>query len=261
MDPIIIIPTHSKYIDVVENFLQLLKKNWPDCQYDILVSVTGEKVKLRDTKILYCGENSSLIDCVSKGIKNRKNCICILGDMFINSRIDNKKIKSIVNTLVEDEIQYCSLHCVKNYKKEKKYNNYLRHINNLDRYSHNFACFFASNTFVKNELSKFKTDLDFEKGYLYQKENFYYNDHLIVRKNYLNIVAGITKGKWDRINYRKLKKSNPEIKFADRPIQSKKDTVICHIRGGIVHLLPQSMRVFVKRFSEKTWKIKFGVEG
>lgn len=258
--PIIIIPTNSKYIDVVENFLQMLKKNWPDCPYDTVVSVTGKKTSLKDTKSIYCGEKATLIDCIVKAIGKRKNCICILGDMFMNKRIDNEKLQSIINTLIENKIQYCSLSFVKNYKKEKLFNEDLRLINNLDRYSHNFAAFFASDRFVKDELSKFKTDLDFEKGFLYQKEDFYYTDRLAVRKNYLNIVAGITKGEWDRINYRKLKKDNPEIVFADRPVQSRKNSIICHVRGGVVHYLPSPIRVFLKKCTEKICRIDFGVE-
>lgn len=260
-DIVIIIPTHSSYIGIVKNFLQLFKKNWPECPYDVIVSVTGEKVRLNDATALYCGKNASLIECVMKATKNSKNCICMLGDMFINSKVDNKAIVEIIERLEKDNIQYCSLSYVKNYKKEKKYSEELRCINNLDRYSHNFGAFFASRNFIENELAKYETDLAFEEAFLHQKENYYFTDHLIVRKNYFNLLPGITKGEWDRINFRRLKKSNPEIVFADRPIQSRKNSVICHVRGKVVSHLPNFVRVGMKGSIERVFHINFGVRG
>lgn len=259
----VIIPTHSNYIGVVDNFLQLLQKNWNDCPYKIIVSVTGDNKSAKDVKTIHNGKNASLIDCITNASNKHlsNGYICILGDMFINKKIDTTKIKNIIDNLLESNIDYCALSPVGNYKKEKKFNAELRYINNLDRYSHNFSAFFASKKYIDKELKKHKTDLDYEKSYLFQKDNFYYEKHLIVRKNYFNFLPGITKGKWDRINYRKLKKDNPEVLFDNRPIQSKKDSVICHVREKTVSHIPSFIRTPLKNTTEKVFKINFGVKG
>lgn len=262
-DFVIILPTHSSYIGITKNFIQLLRKNWVDCPFKIVVSATGSKVSIEDVENLYNGEGASLIECVVNAAKKYKAeyCISFLGDAFINKKIDDEKILSLLNDLVIKDIQYCSLEYVKNYKKRKNFNDYCRYINNLDRYSHNFTAFVASYDFIMKELSKYRTDLDFEKAYLYQDEDFYFDDHLVVTKNYFNLLPGITKGKWDRFNYNKLRKSNPEIKFAKRDIQSFKESSICHVRGRIVPYMPSSIRKRMKLATEKVFKVKFGVEG
>lgn len=260
---IIIIPTNSSYIEIVKNFLQLLRKNWSKCPYKIVVSITGKNVTLSGVEVLYNGEKASLIDCIVNAEKEYDCdcCICMLGDMFISATIDDGVIGNILRKLSEDKVDYCSLNYVKNYKKEKSYSEELRFINNLDRYSHSFSAFFASRNFIEKELVKYDTDLDFEKSYLFGKESFYYNNHLAVRKNYFNFMPGIIKGKWDRINYFKLKRNNPEIAFEKRAMQSRSESIICHIRSMAIHLLPHGLRIWLKKLIENAMGMRFGVEG
>lgn len=262
-DFIIILPTHSSYIGITKNFLQLFKKNWFGCPFDVVVSLTGEKIEIDGVKNIYNGEDASLIDCLVNAAKKdrRKYYISFLGDAFINKKIDNKRIISLLNELIDNKIDYCSLEYVKNYKKKKMFSKSFRYINNLDRYSHNFTAFVASYDFVINELSKYKTDLDFEKAYLFGKDNFYFNNHLIVWQNFFNLLPSVTKGRWDRINYNKLRKSNPEIDFDKRELQSIKESLVCHIRDGVVSYLPNLIRKKLKKTSEKVFNMEFGVEG
>lgn len=261
-DLVIILPTYSDYIGITKNFMQLLHKNWPDCPYRIVVSVAGQQVKIDGAENLYNGKNVSLIDCVANVAKKYKSryYISFLGDAFISKPIDNRSIILMLNDLMTNSVEYCSLKYVRNYKKKKKFNNWFRYINSMDRYSHNFTAFVASNNFIKNELSKYKTDLDFEKEYLFRTGNFYYDNHLVVRRNYLHLLPSIIKGKWDRINYKKLCRNNPEIEFEKRPIQNRKESLICHIRGMVVPYLPSLFRKKIKSSVEKVFNMDFGVE-
>ena len=262
-DFIIILPTHSDYIGITKNFIQLLRKNWPDCPFEIVVSVTGELVKVDKVKNLYNGKNASLIDCVVNVAKKykKKYYLSFLGDAFINGRIDNVEIQKILKSLLKNKVAYCSLLNVKNYKKKKNFDKQMRYINGLDRYSHNFTAFAASYDFVKRDLSLYKTDLDFEKEYLSETRNFYYDDRLVLRKNYFKLLPSIVKGEWDRINYKKLVANNPEIKFETRKFQSLKNTMLCHTRNVIVMHLPAFLRIRLKSATERIFGLKFGVEG
>ena len=258
----IIIPSHSNYTGVVQNFLSLLKKNWPDCPFDITVSLMGENKEIAGAKCIYSKNNKSLIDCILKAAKLVKKdyYICILGDAFINKKINNDRAEEIIQEIIEANAEYCSLKYVKNYKKIKKYGKYLRYINSKDRYSHSFIAFMTSSAYLKNELSRYKTDLDFEMNYLSESEEHYYDNHFILRKNYFNLLPSITKGKWDRINYIKLTKRNPDIIFDNRDKLSWKETIVFHLRNIAVYYLSPNARVIIKKRIEKKAKIKFGVE-
>ena len=262
-DFIIILPTHSNYQGVVRNFLQLLKKNWPNCPYEIIISVAGKRFTIDGYKIIYNGANASLVDCVVNVAEKCKSkyYISFLGDAFINRKIDDRVVAEIFSEIRNNKINYCSLQCVKNYKKRKNFNKRLRFINSLDRYSHNFTAFVASQEYIMDELSKNKSDLDFEKKYLSPTIEKYYSNHLIVNKNYFKLLPSITKGKWDRINYGKLLRKNPEIEFDYRKKQSWKYSILCHLRNYFVSYLPSSMRIGAKNKVEEIFKIKFGVKG
>jgi len=262
-DFVIVLPTHSSYKVIVENFLQLMKKNWEECPFDIIVSITGEEVKIPRVKTIYNGKDASLIDCligVSKKYESNYY-ISFLGDSFINKKINNKKASEILYSLKNNNIDYSSLKYVERYTKEKKFNQYFRYINAADRYSHNFAAFVVGHDYLSKELSKYRNDLDFERHYLKEKNNQYYDKHLIVRENYFGLLPSIVKGKWDTINYKKLKKDNPEINFDDRPTLSLKESAIRHIRNSIVAHIPNDARIGIKKTTEKIFGFKFGVDG
>ena len=262
-DFIIVLPTHSKYSKITANFLKLLRKNWSDCQFEIVVSMTGEDIKIEGVKNIYNGKNASLIKCLVDASKEYKSkyYISFLGDAFISKKINNSSVMNLLNTIDNSNIDYCSLKYVKGYTKEKKCNQYFRYINALDRYSHNFTAFVVSYDYLNEEFLKFKDDLDFEEYYLKKKTNKYYDKHLIVRKNYFRLLPGIIKGEWDAINYKRLKKDNPEINFDNRPVLSFKESAIRHIRNNIVAHIPANARIGIKKFTEKAFGFKFGVDG
>lgn len=260
-DFIIVLPTHSKYCRVTANFLELLKKNWPDCPFKIVVSMTGEDITIKEAKSIYNGKNASLIECLVNASKKYKSkyYISFLGDAFISKRINNSSAKNLLSIIKNNNIDYCSLKYVKGYTKEKRFDQYFRYINSADRYSHNFTAFVVSNSYLNNEISKLKDDLEFETFFLSKTGDKYYSKHLIVRKNYFELLPSIVKGKWDAINYKKLKRDNPEINFDDRPTLSLKESVMRHIRNSIVAHIPADARIGIKKTTEKIFGFKFGV--
>ncbi len=258
-DIVIVIPTHSSYKTIVLNFLQLFEKNWKDCPYKIVISICGENIQFEGLNTIYNGENTSLIECISNAVKlfDARYYMCFLGDAFINKKIDTKEFLKDFNEISNKAIDYCCLNYVKRYKKEKKFNNKFRYINSKDRYSHSFVAFIASKKFMTKDLVDFDSDLSFEKYYLNDKKSFYYSNHIIVRKNYFAILPGITKGKWDRINFHILQKSNPEIDFDSREIEPFINTVLNFLRKKFINKIPRSLRVLSKKIIKKVFNIQF----
>ncbi len=260
---VIILPTHSNYIDICENFLYLFYKNWSNCPFKVVVSITGKDVKLKNTNCfsIYNGKDSTLTECIVKATKefNADYYMCFLGDAFINRPVDNKWISRLLVLMKSEKIEYCSLMYVKNYARKKSLTEDFRFISSIDRYSHTFVAFVASNNFVQEIIAKCKNDFEFECKYLKNQtgqDAYYYSNHIIVTHNILNIVPAITKGKWDRIAYNKLRKSNPEMKIAKRPIENWGETFYQHAHDKFISFLPYSIRISIKRIlSNKTKKI------
>ncbi|WP_300629103.1 hypothetical protein [uncultured Thomasclavelia sp.] len=246
----IVIPTHSKYKNVINTFLLLLKKYWPDCPYRILISICGDDFTIQGYDRLYNGTNSNLIDCITAVRKkyNYDYYMCFLGDAFMNKKVNQIDVDEIINIINYNNIDYCSLLNVRNYKKSKKLNNCLRYIHSKDRYSHNFISFIVSNQYIDDFLSKMNSDLDFEMKYLSIKENYYFHNHIIVTKNIFNITPGIKKGKWNRFVLSKLKKYNPEIEFAELPIESYCESLYSFFYGILITFIPDYLRKKLKSY-------------
>lgn len=245
---IILMPTHSNYIDVVRNFLELKEKNWENCPYEIVISIFGENKTIDGYNCIYNGKDSSLIECI-RNARNQYDSeyyMCFLGDAFINKKVNQSIIDNILKAIIENKFRYCSLFYTKNYKKMKSFNNNLRFIHSKDRYSHNFVAYIASANYVDEDICSCQTDVDYELKYLGNKDDFYYNDHVIVKSNILNIVAGIRKGKWKVIPLQKLKKDNPEVNFAYREKENLKETAY-GIFSKISPYLPDNIRLFIKK--------------
>lgn len=256
----IILPTHSNYIGVCNNFIQLLRKNWVDCHYKVYVSYTGKETKFQnECEIIYNGEEASLTECVANAARSVQAdyYLCFLGDAFINGKVDGKWVEDVLAIMNQSAIEYCSLMYVKNYAKRKGLNKQFRYIHHRDRYSHNFVAFIANKPFIDEVVSRCGTDLEFEKMFLDDAIDKYYNNHIIVNNNYLHIMPAITKGKWNRFAYQKLKKDNPEIDFEKRPIESFGESFYQWAHDKIIWLFPDSLRVFLKGILKKFLKKEF----
>ena len=176
---------------------------------------------------------------------------------IINTKVDTLWIENLFSLMDEHFIVYCSLMYVTNYKKRKLISKQFRYIHNSDRYSHNFVAYIATNSFIDNIVSKCKTDLDFEKYFMNDNVNDYYDNHIIVNKNYLCITPGITKGKWNRFAIKRLKKDNPEIEFENRPMESLGASVFQWVHDTLIGYFPSSLRIGIKKLLNKLTKKKF----
>lgn len=263
---IIIIPTHSAYIDICENFLALLQKNWVECPYKVIISLTGKKIELENYEVMYNGETATLPECIYNAAKrySAKFYMCFLGDAFINKKINFLEIKDLYSFMIQNHINYCSLTPVIPHKKVNNVNEKFRYINIKDRYSHNFIAFMASLKFIEDEFKDKLTDLDFEIKYLNLANNtnksYYFTDRIIATRNIFEILPGIKKGKWDRMILKKLEKKNPEIRFSEREKMSYRKILINRCSYYLQPIFPNILRIILKKMIKKYLKVNFTTE-
>lgn len=261
-DCLIIIMTHSNYIDVCNTFIDLLKHNWSDCPFKIVAGVIGDNKKVNGIDTEYIGKNKQLTDCIVEISKKYESeyYLCFLGDAFINQKVDNSQVFDLINQLKKEKINYCRI-VTRAYDKSKNGELY-RYISSNDTYCHSFVAFFATSDFINSEFTN-TSDLEFEKKYLKiandPNQNFIYKDRAMLLKNIFHIEAGIVKGKWDRIVYKKIKKNNPTISLTNRGKISVTEQIKIIILNFLQRIIPVTLRKTLKGILSKLG-IKFTTE-
>lgn len=257
--------THSAYKDVCNNFISLYDKNWSDCPYDFYISVIGDEVLFPGKKTVYFGRECTLPEALYNIMNDTDYdyCISFLGDAFINKKIDNIMVESLVKELDENGVEYCNLIPRTAYRFNKKVaTRNTRYISTNDSYNMSFVAFIANREFILKEFAGKVTDLDFEKKYLNRgnKRCYTYKDRVILTENLFGLIPGISAGKWDRHALRKLQHSNREVCFTNR----KKLSYFDMIKNDMIMIFQifasQKQRVFLKKLLSKILKTKFATD-
>lgn len=248
----IVIPTHSNYIDICNIFMQLFKRNWPDCPYPIYGAVIGDDKTIPGCQSIYCGSDQTLTDAVF--FINKKYptefTICFLGDAFITGKVNQADVEKLIKDVYKDRINYCRL-VTRTYEKKHLKKRQYRLITGKDVYCFSFVAFIASHNFIESEF-KNSSDLEFEKKYLEKSKhlnhNYIYDDSAILVKNVFHIIPGINKGKWDRHVYRRLQKVNPALSIGNRP----KLSIYIQARTDIIDFFQFFLPIEYRHYLKKT---------
>ena len=250
----ILIPTHSAYMDICENFISVLRRSWKDCPYPVKIALCGKQTDSDIAEKIYCGESTTLTKALVEAVKNDPNemFLVFLGDAFFFDKVDQKEVEVLLTQLSENKVQYCSLRPKPTQKKEKLLTELLRQIHSQDRYTHSFICFAATKDYIIEEFNspKVDSDMDYELKYLQivnSEEDFYFEDHAILRRDIFHIIPGIEKGKWDRHVLSKLKKRYPDIEFSKREKLSVARQLYSDLNGLLLPLIPNGLRRFLKK--------------
>lgn len=110
----IILPTNVKYLDVVKNYIELLRINWPEAYKKLIISTTGSDdfdIGFTDIPVIKNGISTSLPTCVYNAASKYKAdyYFIFLGDAFISQRISNEKVEKLLSSLIRNSINYCRL--------------------------------------------------------------------------------------------------------------------------------------------------------
>ena len=69
----ILIPTHSAYMDICENFISVLRRSWKDCPYPVKIALCGKQTDSDIAEKIYCGEGTTLTKALVEAVKNDPN--------------------------------------------------------------------------------------------------------------------------------------------------------------------------------------------
>ena len=253
---VIIVPTHSSYIDVCENFIEVLHRNWNPEKYICILSICGPQYKGKISEgwnVVYNGENTPLPTCVynAASLYPSDYYFVFLGDAFIDGKVSDSYISELLNELRNEKIGYCKLEPQCHWAKTKCAGKLIRYIQKSERYAHSFVAYVASGKFIREEFCENITDREFELKYLEiandpKSKNSFFDDRVIVLRNEFSITAGIEKGMWDRGVLNRLKKRYPDVTFAERDKVGIAQQLYMKARLRLLPFVPNGLRRVIK---------------
>lgn len=222
----IIVPTHDSCIDLFTVFMQLFNKNWSECPYKLVLSCNqyAAEEQYPEISVVHNSEDALITTRVRSAAQKfpAEFYLILLEDMFIDKPVDNVRVAEILDFLEKNRVHYCSL----NFKSSKR-NTYL-FPSMAQPYGIAFGAFICDDCFIEKYLNKNITGWDFENEQLeltlQHKKKEKFADCAHCNGNPLNIVHGISKGKWIRSAKKTIQKHNPEINLGGRQLVNRRET-------------------------------------
>lgn len=249
----IVMPTVAKYLPITDNFLSILKVNWPQAMDNIIVSVVGDISKwsnVHNVAVINNPKGTTLPGCIVNAVQQYEADIYLsfLGDAFLNGKIDDKKIHSLMRELISQKISYCNLVPQIHIEVGNRINRSFRLLSNRERYGHSFVAFACTREFIESEFLNEESDRDFEIKYLKlaQEPKFMFEDRAILKENIFHIYPSIQKGKWNRIRIRSLRNKYPQVEFENLGVISPGYELFLVLRRVIIPFLPNDLAKSVK---------------
>lgn len=250
----IIVPTHDSYIDVFAIFIQLFKKYWPDCPYRLILSCntfTPAEGQFDGVEVLNNGEDCQITGRIYNAAKcyPSKYYLVLLEDMFFEKPVDSAEFAVLLKDIDERAVSYCRLMPAKSGKKTK-----FVYPSKAQPYAISLMAFICDDKFVQDNFKQNMSGWAYEgiqlKNTLDHSKKELFENAVICSGNPLNLIHGISKGKWIRKSYKKIKKHNGEINLAGREKLSVGATVKSNI-SSCSRILSPKQRIKLKRFLRK----------
>lgn len=103
---------YSGYKDLWEDFITLLKRNWGNCPYDIvIVSDTIDEVEYKGVRLVSVGKKAEYSRKVQQVLNqiDSEYYLLLLEDFFFGAPIDNNRIYHILDFVEQNQIKYYAM--------------------------------------------------------------------------------------------------------------------------------------------------------
>ncbi len=102
----VLVVSCDKYSDLWTIFFDLMKKNWPDCEYKVYLGTNNLQSSFEGVNNICIGPDRAWADNVKAMIDqiDEDYILMLLEDFFIDRKIDSQKIKSAVKYAEENDI-------------------------------------------------------------------------------------------------------------------------------------------------------------
>ncbi len=101
---------YDGYSDLWEDFIELFKKNWPDCRFEkYIVDQSLDYDKCEIFTVIHAGENAEYSTKVQAACQhiNAEYVLLLLDDFFIVDRVRSEEIERVFDYVKKACIEYC----------------------------------------------------------------------------------------------------------------------------------------------------------
>ncbi len=256
----ILIIGYDGYSDLWDDCIQLIKRFWPDCPFEIIFVNNEKKIEYENIKLINAGaaaEWSQKVNLALKNISTKYVCL-LIEDFFVGDKIDNQKVFELIQLIKDNNINYAKLVDMNDASKcrNKNFCNIkgIKRIKYNDEYGISLQPSIWNVDFLEEKLGngnynawKFEFARVKECNY---KDGSYRPDCIYDTRNILNIKHGVIQGEYLPTTIKYFKKRNIQL-HVDRKIMSsfkyKKIRYISWTKG----ILPKFTHRILKRILEK----------
>ncbi len=252
----LVIVSCDAYIDIVEQYLALLKNNWPEFSYPIVVAT--ETLTLDDSNVssITSGKNTTwtkrLIDAIN--YCGSKYILLTIEDLFISEKVDNSSILEVLSFIEKERIIYYRIPVFKVSKKSENYpgNENVELIKSNERYNVSIGtAFWDTQALLEIMGDGSMSAWDLENYFLKRAERAdagFLEKYVSDRRFLLHSVHMIKSGKWIPASVKAMRKKGYYIDIRPRGYIGLSDRIkLSKFYSFCSRKFPTGLRNLVKR--------------
>lgn len=251
---VLFISSPNSFADVFQIFLKCMRKYWPDCPYEIVLSTNDQSYE----GITVYNNHLEQDGWLDRAIPVLKQLTCpyvllICDDCLISKKVDNAKVESMVQDMMDYHLDFCG---IANHVKGKP----LHDGSCLDRVKKNrpYALNLLAGIYRREYLLEVlgdgsRTTWEIENQWLKEAteaKGEYFDNVVSCNEDVFGCRNGILKGKWYYSVIEDMNAAGVEIK-TDRPVMSPKEEKQLLTRNRIGKMIPAWTRPLIKKVMKK----------
>lgn len=256
----IVFIAYDGYNDLWEDCINLFRKFWPDCPYQVMFVNNEKEVQYTDIKVIHTCKNaewSCKAQIACENIDTPYICL-LLEDFFFGAPIDTEQIKDSVSLIHKEKLRYYKLvnmnRAVKNHDSQYHNYNFLHIIPESDEYGVSLQAAIWKKEYLQQLLGTENYNawiFEFDRVRDAQgKPNTATPGCVFDNRNILHLQHGVIQGKYLPGTIRYFNNLGIHLNV-ERPIMSFSHYYKLRLQSKAKYCIPKGMRGAVKHFMEK----------
>lgn len=247
---------YDGYKDLWEDFVVLFEKYWPDCPYKKFIINQSAEFDLKSSFTVYhAGKDAEYSKKVQTAIEkiDADYYILLLEDFFVERKVDGKKVEFVLDYLIDNGFNYCSMplpEFKKSFKGKKQKNKMFLDISPKAEYTVSCQAAIWEKHFLKSCIGKENYNAWVFEG-VYSKSKFAHSKAFLskccaTKSNPLNLRHGALQGKMIPKTMKRFKKNGYQMS-TQREVLSTKLYFKHQLKSFLKSIVPLGLQKKIKK--------------